>query len=286
LNKIEIATFGAVHLNVTDINNSLKFWQEIVGLKVRSQAEVIELGTDDETLVVIHPGAKMPFLAGYSGIYHLAIHFPTEPEFARVLARLISKRWPISPTDHIMHKAIYLEDPDGITVELAFETPERFKSYDFANGRFGVIDSEGRMRGGTEPLDVEEVLAKLPDQDFSKPVPVGTKIGHMHLYVGDLQKAYEFYQSLGFEGNLFNEKFQFADLGAGGIFKHRIAVNTWQGMNAQQAPKGTAGMEYFVVRYAEKAKLDQVLNLHPEAEKMESGYLLRDPAENAVVLCY
>jgi len=137
----ELATFGAVHLNITNLERSISFWKDYIGLKVRNvTTEYTELGTDKNTLVVLYPTAKTPFKNGYSGIYHLAIHPSNEGEFARVLARLIAKRYPISPTEHTMSKAIYMEDPDGITVEITLETPERLERLDFSNGAPKAID--------------------------------------------------------------------------------------------------------------------------------------------------
>ena len=137
----ELATFGAVHLNITNLERSISFWKDYIGLNVRNvTTEYTELGTDKNTLVVLYPTAKTPFKNGYSGIYHLAIHPSNEGEFARVLARLIAKRYPISPTEHTMSKAIYMEDPDGITVEITLETPERLERLDFSNGAPKAID--------------------------------------------------------------------------------------------------------------------------------------------------
>jgi shikimate 5-dehydrogenase len=55
---------------------------------------------------------------------------PSEAEFARVLARLFQARYPNAPTDHVMHWATYLDDPNGINVELSFETLDRFAGFD------------------------------------------------------------------------------------------------------------------------------------------------------------
>ncbi|HYD90219.1 MAG TPA: VOC family protein, partial [Flavobacterium sp.] len=180
----ELATFGAVHLNVTNLQRSVSFWTDNIGMKVRNAtAEYTELGTEKNTLVVLYPTAKTPFKNGYSGIYHLAIHPATEGEFARVLARLIAKRYPISPTEHTMSKAIYMEDPDGITVEITFETPERLDRLDFSSGRPVAIDKDGTVRSPSAPLEVQAVLKALPDSDFSRTLADDTYVGHMHLYV-------------------------------------------------------------------------------------------------------
>src|SRR5262245_50059261 len=161
----DFATFGPIHLDIVDRDRSLQFWRDVVGLRVRREsAGAMELGTPRETLLVLHPGASSGVRRGHTGLYHLAIHLPNEPEFARVLARLIMRRWPIAPTDHVMSKAIYLNDPDGIGLELTLETPERQRSMRVVGTSMEVIDAGGRFRSGRDPLDVEEVLAHLTDR--------------------------------------------------------------------------------------------------------------------------
>ena len=194
----ELATFGAVHLNVTNLERSISFYKDYIGMKVRNVTDdYTEMGTDKNALVVLYPTAQRPFMNGYSGLYHLAIHPSNEVEFARVLQRLIAKRYRISPTDHTISKAIYLEDPDGITVEITLETPERFKRYDFKNG-LQAVDTDGTMRSGAAPLDVELVLKALPDNQIVHELPYDSKIGHIHLYVSNLESALQFYKNLGF----------------------------------------------------------------------------------------
>jgi catechol 2,3-dioxygenase len=284
----EYATMGEVHLDVIDVDRALRFWRDLIGLAVISEHDdAVELGAGGKTLLVLHPDAQRPVQRGHAGLYHVAIHLPSEPEFARVLARLIVARHPISPTDHIMSKAIYLHDPDRIMLELTLETPERVRKYgwDETGGGPEIIDSDGRRRGGTEPLDVEQVLNTLTDRDFDKPLPAGTKIGHVHLHVGDLAESARFYrENLGFLENTNIPFFQMADLYAGGTFPHRIALNTWQGLGAQQAPAGTAGLRHFVIRYDSPARLAEIVKGLPNLERRAAGYLTHDPAGNAVLL--
>ena len=281
----ELATFGAVHLNVTNLQRSIAFWTENIGMKVRNTtAEFTELGTDKNTLVILYPTAKTPFKNGYSGLYHLAIHPSTEGEFARVLARLIAKRYPISPTDHTMSKAIYMEDPDGITVEITLETPERLERLDFSKGAPKAIDKDGTVRSPSAPLDVQAVLKALPDNDISRPLPDDTKVGHMHLYVSNLEATNDFYLSLGFIQNMALPNLGMYDLSAGGAFKHRIAFNSWQSLNKPQAPEGTAGMRYYTINFDTPERLQKALQHLPSAETQKDGYLVADPAGNKILL--
>ena len=281
----EIATFGAVHLNVTNLQRSVTFWTDNIGMKVRNTtAEYTELGTDKNTLVVLYPSAKTPFKNGYSGIYHLAIHPATEGEFARVLARLIQKRYPISPTDHTMSKAIYMEDPDGITVEITLETPERLDRLDFSNGAPKAIDKDGTVRSPSAPLDVQAVLKALPDNDISRTLAADTYVGHMHLYVSNLQAANDFYLSLGFIQNMALPQLGMYDLSAGGAFKHRIAFNAWNSLNKQQAPEDTDGLRYYTIKFDTADRLKAALQHLPNAQPVNEGYLVADPAGNKILL--
>jgi catechol 2,3-dioxygenase len=280
----EIFTLGPAHLDVTDADRSLAFWRDLVGLEHRGEHEgAISLGAGDETLLVLHPGATSPARRGFAGLYHVAIHLPDEAEFARVLARLFEGRTFMSPTDHVFSKAIYLDDPDGLGLEFTLETPERLRSMRITPMGPEVIDADGNKRSGRDPLDVREVLSHLPDRDLSRPLPAGTKIGHMHLHVGDIEAGHRFYRDvLGFlDANDFGSG---VDFHANGAFKHRMAINTWQGLGVSQPPAGTAGLRHFTIRYDSAQRLEAALARVDRSEPHPEGRLLHDPAGNAIVL--
>ncbi|MFK4114738.1 VOC family protein [Microbacterium sp. NPDC006705] len=242
-------TFGAVHLDVTDLNRSTAFWRDVVGLVERSSGgDHVELGTAEETLISLYGGAKAGFQNGFSGIYHPAIHAPTEADFARIVLRLLQAGWHISPTDHVFSKAIYLLDPDGITVEITLETPERMESVQYGGRTMLVIDKDGVPRSGRDRLDLDAVLQSLPGND-SAPVVNGTRVGHVHLYGADVNASHAFYKGLGFSDGIYAPSLGAVDFGAGGAFNHRIGVNTWQGAGAPPAPEGTARMRHFTMRF-------------------------------------
>jgi catechol 2,3-dioxygenase len=270
----DVATWGPVHLDVTDERRSLEFWSGAIGLEVLRRADgAVHLGVEDAELLVVHPGAVRPAQRGHAGLYHLAIHLPSEAEFARVLGRLLTQRVPNAPTDHIMHWATYLDDPDGIGLELSFETLDRFGGYLEGGSRPMLVDADGRTRGGVEPLDLQDVFAHLGDRDLNRPLPAGTRIGHLHLHVAALEPALDFYEGLGFRRNLLLWGHGMADLHAGGSFPHRLAVNTWQGVGAPQPPPGTAGLRHAVLALRDGA-----------AVAAAADELVRDPSGNAIVL--
>lgn len=279
----EKLAFGAVHLDVTDATHSLGFWHDIVGLRMLGEAEDggLRLGAGDRELVVLHPGAERGALRGHSGLYHLAIHLPDETEFARVLWKLIVAGCPQAPTDHTMSKSTYLTDPDGLGVEMTLETPERLES----------ALSDPDVPKMTELLDVNEALSHLSGRDFDQPLlPAGTKIGHIHLHVSDLDEALHFYRDLiGFEEHMYTPEYGFADLGAGGRFPHRMALNVWAGEGARPAPEGTARLRRFTLVLRGDDELSalrrRLAGAGYEFREASGGMeVVHDPAGNAIAL--
>jgi len=289
--ETDTLAYGAVHLDVTDGRRALRFWHDIVGLSMlESVGEELRLGVGRRELVVLHPGAERGVVSGHSGLYHLAIHLPDETELARVLWRLIVAGYPQAPTDHTMSKSTYLSDPDGLGLELVLETPERLGSWRSEAGELQLIDAEGRAHSIAEPLDVNEVLAHLPDRCFDQPLlPPGTEIGHLHLHVSALEPALHFYRDLlGFREHIHAPELGFADLSAGGAFPHRLALNVWAGIGAPQAPAGSAGLRDFTIVLPDEETLGEVLARLDEADQplelVDGAVLICDPAGNTLRL--
>lgn len=281
----DFAVHGPVHLDVTDRDRSLAFWRDRIGLEVGDESSTsITLGTAQETLLVLHPVATAAAQPHHAGLYHVAIHLPNEAQFAIVLARLIDRRVPIRPTDHTMSKAIYLSDPDGLGVELTLETPERGTDVSVGSEGPSILDVTGQRLSLAEPLNVGELLAHLPAGGIDSPLPPGTKIGHIHLQVSQLETARRFYQKqLGFLEH-FGLPALVSNLHAGGAFPHRLAINTFNGAGLTQAPLGMARLRSYTIRYDTPQRLQAVLRGLPEAADHPEGRLVHDPSGNAIVL--
>jgi catechol 2,3-dioxygenase len=288
----ETIAHGAVHLDVTDLPRALAFWRDLLGLTSLGGdgAEgVARLGAGGRELIVLHAGAKRPPLRGHSGLYHVALHLPDAREFARVIARLGAARYPQSPTDHIFSQATYLDDPDGIGLELTLETPERVAEMSVSGADFRIVDTEGRLRRPVEPLDTEAVFSHLEEgAALDLPLPDGTKVGHVHLHVGDLEAANGFYRDqLGFEEHTFL-LLGMADLHTGGRFPHRMALNVWQGEGAPQPPTGTAGLRHFTIVARDATGLDAMrARLEATGVDLEAdgdALFARDPSGNRFAL--
>lgn len=281
-------TYGAVHLDVVDVDRSLHLWRDRVGLtELGRSADDVTLGAGGRTLVVLHGGAVRPQLRGHAGLYHVALHLPSESELARAIARLAEAGVPQAPTDHVFSKATYLSDPDGIGIELTLETPERVASFEIGPGVIALRDRDGRRRSPTEPLDVREVLSHLDGSELQQPLPDGTTVGHVHLHVPDLDRSRRFYRDVvGFADHMVMDEIGMADLSAGGRFPHRLALNVWHGSGATQPPPGTAGLRHFELVVRDRAALVGVrgrLEASGIAHDLDGDRVTtRDPAGNAL----
>ena len=287
----ERITYGAVHLDVVDLERSVGFWREVIGLEeLPSPGDDAHLGAGGRVLLVLHPGARRAVQPGDAGLYHLAIHVPDAYEFARTLVRIGEARVPQSPTDHIFSKATYLKDPDGILLEITLETPERFRSIETTSGTPYMVDSEGQRRAPTEALDVPAAIAPLGDGDAGGPLAGGSYIGHVHLHVPDLRAANDFYRDvIGFREHAYMGAIGMADLSAGGPFPHRVAVNNWHGPRALQPASGTAGMRHYELLLREEGEVSRLAARAQQAKISASDaqgetVQLSDPAGNRIAV--
>jgi catechol 2,3-dioxygenase len=286
----DFATFGAVHLDVTDGARAAHFWRDLVGLEpLASVGNEIRLGAGGRPLVVLHPGASAPAPRASSGLYHLALHLPTLAEFARVVGRLDAAGHPHYPTDHLMHYADYADDPDGNGLELAFETPERLGSARVGPNGPELTDAAGRPHSGRAPIDLAWLFSHVPGGDTRPGLPAGTTVGHLHLRVADLDRALAFYRdAVGFTTNMYMPQLGAFDTSAGGSFPHRLAANVWESAGRPQRPAGTAGMRRFtlVLRSADDlaATAARVDAAGGTTERRGDGVLASDPSGNRLLL--
>ena len=230
---------GPVHLAVTDEKRALAVWRDLVGLtELGRSGNAISLGAGGRELIVLETGAERPVVPNTSGLYHVAIHVPTRKELARVTARFMSARFRNSPTDHLVTEAVYAWDLDGNGIEMTFETPERGEMLSDANGYYGLT-SDGRRHSGRDPIDLDSLFGELSEgDDLTAPLPEGTRIGHVHLHVADLQKTMDFYSDvIGFTPLMFSPRIRMADVKTS-YPPHILAFNTWAGEGAPQPPEG------------------------------------------------
>jgi catechol 2,3-dioxygenase len=275
-------TLGPVRLTVGDLEGLRGFYRDTIGLtELEPSNGVVRLGTGDPSDGAIvelagDPDAP-PRPRGTSGLFHLAILVPSRPDLARALQRVADSGWRLSgASDHLVSEALYTSDPEGNGIELYRDRPR-----DQWPVRDGVLQMD------TLPLDLDGVLGELRREDAEAPMPHGTRIGHVHLNVGDLTAAEAFYSgALGFDvmvrgypGALF--------VSAGG-YHHHLGLNTWVGEGAPPPPPGSRGLREFEVVLPDAAALAAEEDRLREAgfEPSREGGRVRaaDPSGNQIVL--
>src|SRR3990172_6699570 len=116
---------GLVHLTVADLERQLEFYQQVLGLQLHWRENgAAGLGAGGKDLLRLSELPGAPRRRGTTGPYHLALLLPNRKELARAIARLFALRYPNYPTDHILTKTTYLDDPEGQNIELYTDTPE------------------------------------------------------------------------------------------------------------------------------------------------------------------
>lgn len=272
-------TLGYVHLNISDFDKSLPFYQEVLGYQVHRRAgDTAYLGAGQADMLVLteRHGAVKPRFA--TGLYHFAVLVPSRLELARSLKRLVETEYPLQGfADHLVSEAIYLSDPDGNGIEIYRDRPRR-----------EWYDAQGKIQMATDPLDVRGVLAELNGHAAAwRGLDTTTKLGHMHLQVANVGAAQEFYTNiLGFD--LIARYGPSAAFVSAGGYHHHIGMNTWNSAGAPPPPPESIGLRDFLVRLPNLAELGKVLDrLHAAGiplEEQDEGVLVRDPSQIGMIL--
>ena len=272
-------TLGPVHLTVADLDRSLAYYNDAVGLETLERgAGRASLGSAGRELLVLveEPGARPA--PHHTGLYHFALLVPERPALARWLAHAARDRVGlVGLSDHAVSEAIYLRDPDGHGIEIYADRPR-----ETWEGRVGELMT-------TMPLDVDDLLGARGDPG-SEPfdgLDDGTVMGHVHLQVSAIPDTVDFYRDLlGFD-LMARLGDQAAFLSTGG-YHHRLGANTWQSAGASPPPPGSASLRHATIVFPDTAERDRVAGGISDSgralEDGDDGPLVRDPSGNALLL--
>lgn len=147
---------GHVHLKVADLDRALNFYCGVLGFelmqKMGNGAAFISAGGYHHHIGLNtweSLGAPPP-PSHSTGLYHLAILYPTRAELADALQRLITAKIELTgASDHGVSEALYLNDPDQNGVELYWDKPKELWPFD-SNGKLAMV---------TQRLDLDNLLA-------------------------------------------------------------------------------------------------------------------------------
>lgn len=212
---------GAVTLRVQDLDRMIAYYRDAVGLDLISQvAGSVVLGRGNNPALILEHSPDLKYAGGnQAGLFHTAFLFDTREQLAWAVASVAAKH-PGSFTgsaDHLVSEAFYFDDPEHNGVELYWDRARSNWSW-----------QHGQIEMGTFALDPNKYLQdNLPKQLGD----TASKIGHVHLSVGSIEQAQDFYvDKLGFDVTM-NWGGTALFVSAGG-YHHHMAMNIWRSRGA------------------------------------------------------
>ncbi|MEG3270856.1 VOC family protein [Streptococcus suis] len=240
---------GLVALNVRNLELQSLFYQQVLGLQVLSQSpNQIDLGVGKNILIRLIQTEQKGEVSQSYGLYHLAIVLPSREDLGTIFRHFIDNKVPLQgASDHGYSEAIYLADTEGNGIEIYRDLPQ--DTWD--------VRPDGRIVGITEPMDAETIYALGKKADAAYQMPLGSRMGHVHLSVRESSASSRFYQ----EVLAVEDKFSVPSAAwlASGDYHHHLAVNEWGGKHLQTRTEGMPGLAYYTVIYSSPADFEATL---------------------------
>lgn len=276
------ADVGVVTLKTADLPRMLRFYMDVIGLKILEQNESqATLGAGRPILrLEAVPGAQIPSARRqpFTGLYHAAILFPNRRTLAIKIAQLAAMRMPFGEADHLVSEAFYLSDPEGNGLELYRDRPR--SEWTWVNGQIQMA---------IDPIDWQSFSAEIQEDDpaLDNPsAPEETRLGHVHLKVADIPEAEKYYHGLlGLDITAYMPGALF--LSAGG-YHHHLGMNTWESLGARPPAEIATGLKEFSLVLPNEAELERIVSRVEPAglpvERSSDSALLIDPFQNRIRL--
>lgn len=263
-----------VELKVTNLENSLTFYQEVVGFKVLEKTATKALLTADgqtALLSIEQPADIIPTQQKTTGLYHFALLLPTREDLGAVLRHFAETNIRIGAGDHLVSEALYLNDPDGNGIEIYSDRPDT--EWTWKDGYVGM---------DTLQIDAQSILEAGANTQWNG-LPEGTVMGHIHLSVKELVETEKFFNALGLQvvtpypGALFM---------ASGKYHHHVGLNTWNGVGASAPAENVVGLKAFTLVFPSTEELDVAINqlkaIEVEVIQEDGIFTTKDPSQNKI----
>jgi len=255
---------GLVTLRVSDLERSRRFYEGILAFQpIEQEPGKVVLGGQDKQplleLIEVSGAAPQPRRA--TGLYHVA-----------------RAGIQVGQGDHLVSEALYISDPDDNGLELYRDRPR--SEWHWTNG---VVQM------ATDPVDIRGLVEEGErDTEPWEVIPAGTRVGHIHLQVGDIKEAKRFYHTiLGFDVTADLSEHGALFVSAGG-YHHHIGLNTWHSRGAKPTPANAAGLQTYVIAIPSREGLQEVKERlvanQVSFEEQENLIRVNDPWSNQILL--
>lgn len=242
-----------VALKVMDLENEIKFYQEVLGLDIlREENGMAFMGvkaTKKTLLCLIEQEAGKVNEDSRNGLYHLALLVPSRKDLSEIYQHLLKLNYPIvGLSDQGHSEAIFIKDSEYNGIKIYCDKPQSEWDY----------HTEGPMDSILNRLDSESLLKE--SQEVFEKLPGGTYVGHVHLNVVDLEKSQYFYEKmLGL--NLTSKAFPSLRYLAVADYHQHIAMNTFNQVTLGDHDDDNFGLDYISFKVTDLATLE-ALNTH------------------------
>ena len=267
---------GAVTLWVAELDRMVRYYRDAVGLTLISEINGrAVLGFENREIVILEHKPGMKHASPHeAGLFHTAILFSSQSALAQAVYS-VTQLYPGTFTgsaDHLVSKAFYFNDPEGNGVELYWDRDRSEWSW-----------VHGSIEMDTIFLDPNEFLKEHLSES---PTDQVKKVGHVHLSVGSIPAAEEFYvKMLGFEKTL-NWGGTALFVSAGG-YHHHMAMNTWRskGAGKRQLALGLGKVEVILESQDQVLEARERLDFYKLNSVFEAGMTkVEDPWGNIISL--
>ncbi|MCO7176190.1 VOC family protein [Sporolactobacillus kofuensis] len=261
-----------VFLYVNNLDRSKDFYSGMLGLHVLKEEErtvTFSANGTDPLITVERPEDVLPQLRRSAGLYHFAMLVPTRKDLAAVIQHLLKEEYPlVGASDHAVSEALYLEDPDGNGIEIYRDRPS--DQWKWQNGTVFMP---------TEAMD-EHILSELNGEPWTG-LPSGTKMGHLHLQVANLQETEKFYvEALGF--NVVAKYGDLADFVSTGGYHHHFGLNVWNSRGIPVQEGKHVGLNYYRLLFpsdnARSEAIKRIEQFGSSAENRGTQWFTKDPS--------
>lgn len=275
--KIDPKThMGLVTLNVKNLSEQEKFYTEIIQLeKLESNPGEVILGKSGNPIVkLVDSTALTPPPMGSAGLYHVAILFETREELATTIDNVLNKDPEAysGSGDHSVSEAFYFYDIEGNGIELYYDRP-----------RSEWVWENGKIKMGTMYIDEQSYIQKYKNSELTTQNSK-LQVGHVHLKVGDIGLAKEFYVgTLGFD---ITAEMPTALFVSAGGYHHHLGMNTWESFGAGKRGE-SIGLRNFEIIIPQNflSNIENQLNSKGIAfEKINNQISFSDPWGNNINL--
>jgi catechol 2,3-dioxygenase len=255
-----LMTIGTVTLTVNDLDQVNNFYRTAMGLQpVAISTASATLGAGGKTLLELRRDSDAKRASPRdAGLFHTAFLLPSRADLARWTRHADEQRLVLQgASDHRVSEAIYLADPEGNGVEIYADRPR--SSWKWTNSEVAM---------STERLNVQDLLQSAGTTSW-RGFPDGSIVGHVHLQVGAIEPAEEFYAALlGFDVTCH---YPGATFYSSGGYHHHVATNIWNSRGASARPERTTGLTNVEILAADTNVLERIRSRAPSDRVVASN---------------